>query len=700
MCMSLFDSTRDAPSPGSALSTTRRTGTHHQSLRDLKLASEEGCYLCYELNLEYEEAQEDETQAEDSPASHAPNFLSYDLEAPSRQICRLSFLFEDIQFATATYEIVRTAWIEIPASYSSIRAAARSDLPDNPCRVREAGFESQLSDISESTGDPQVAKVAKRWLEQCLAGHEKCNHGTTSRDRSWCPKRLLDISAVDGRPRLILTAHEKPSARYATLSHCWGTNHSICTLTDLNTAQYQRSIPLEVLTNTFRDAVTTARRLNLRYLWIDSLCIQQSGPGSREDWLEHAGAMRLVYSNSILNICAARAEGGEDGAFVSRPKTQVMPCCIVWTSFLIADEAQAVWTIRRGMRHTATALRMLPLFTRGWVVQERFLAPRNLHFGADRIWWECNELALAEESFPTGFQAEGVKYEPIVQWPFSLSSVSETSRALLLDTDADPQREMWEDLIEQYKQCDLSFPDKDTFLAFAGVAEKFGEMYAHDYVAGFFRQHLPFALLWISQGERSKTSRAPSWSWASIDGQILTRVTALCPVCDRCCTRLADVQDVEIDLVDPSNTYGPIKSAQLTLHGRLIPCHVQRTKTFHTGLLQPVLLYPSLDPGASPQAIRQSYDAGSTIFGEAQIDSAEDAMANMASVARLVVWALPIAETIPMLHPYSTWHRHRGLLVRSTGDGRYTRIGVYYVDGYVPGPTDGAAQLATKICLV
>jgi hypothetical protein len=40
-----------------------------------------------------------------------------------------------------------------------------------------------------------------------------------------------------------------------------------------------------------------------------------------------------------------------------------------------------------------------PVNSRGWVFQERFLAPRKLSFGVRQLFWECAEFR-ASESFP------------------------------------------------------------------------------------------------------------------------------------------------------------------------------------------------------------------------------------------------------------------------------------------------------------
>jgi hypothetical protein len=43
------------------------------------------------------------------------------------------------------------------------------------------------------------------------------------------------------------------------------------------------------------------RRLGLRYLWINSLCIIQD---SKEDWIKEAAQMDLIYKNSKATIVA------------------------------------------------------------------------------------------------------------------------------------------------------------------------------------------------------------------------------------------------------------------------------------------------------------------------------------------------------------------------------------------------------------
>ncbi|CAG9942401.1 unnamed protein product [Clonostachys rosea f. rosea IK726] len=98
----------------------------------------------------------------------------------------------------------------------------------------------------------------------------------------------------------LFSTEESIKEDYATLSHCWG-GQSIIKLTTDALAQFQKKIETASLPQTFRDAILVARRLGIRYLWIDSLCIIQD---SLQDWQKEAALMGEVYSNSTLNVMA------------------------------------------------------------------------------------------------------------------------------------------------------------------------------------------------------------------------------------------------------------------------------------------------------------------------------------------------------------------------------------------------------------
>lgn len=659
-------------------------GLHHISIANVRAAAKLGCYLCSELELDYEDGDEDEDEdasvGGETENGRVTSQVSFELRfyvttSPEGRLGMLSFASADGKLTSASYEMVYTEGLAKPRRYDDFLRQTAFDLLSEPWRVRDDGFASSTAKFAESTGDPQVLGVAGKWLKRCLEEHTECEAVEYSSGAPWVPKRLLDLALDAGEVRLIETKDEKPEERYATLSHCWGED-PICCLTADNMDEWHEKIPLDVLTNTFRDAIAATRMLNIRYLWIDSLCIQQAGQGSTEDWQDHAVAMRLVYTNSLVNIAAARAECGADGAFTTRSDTFLRPCHVLctWPSKLFDFPKDAIWTVRKSSRHGSHAIRTLPLYTRGWVVQERFLAPRVLHFANDRIFWECNELPMVEESFPEGFTESCPEYDSTVYWPFNLNQHIQGS---IDQAPHDPTWVGWQEMINEYTRCDLSFPDKDVFVALAGVAEKFGQSYDNEYLAGHFRQHLPFDLLWQNKGERATTYRAPSWSWASIDGQAHLAVAG-CPYCDECCVRFAAVKDARVELESEKIVYGQVKKAELVLSGHLMPCTIEPSKTVGTGLRQKLKIFPYLefDQNLSPDPA--SRESSSIIYGEADIDDETDSTSGFRTVSDMfTAWVLPIIELKP--EHDSVQLRHQGLLLKKNTAGEFVRLGIYRV---------------------
>ena len=83
-------------------------------------------------------------------------------------------------------------------------------------------------------------------------------------------------------------------------------------LTTLNIDEYKVRLPLEDLPRTFLDAIHIARKLGIKYLWIDSLCIVQD---SIEDWQHESALMAKIYESGVLNLAGTGASLGRDGLY-------------------------------------------------------------------------------------------------------------------------------------------------------------------------------------------------------------------------------------------------------------------------------------------------------------------------------------------------------------------------------------------------
>lgn len=151
---------------------------------------------------------------------------------------------------------------------------------------------------------------------------------------------------------------------------------------------------IENLPQLVKDFVVVARRFGVRYIWIDSLCIIQD---SKEDWTVEAPTMRLVYTNSVVNVAASAAEDVEGSLFRSRDRSSIQPGIVESSVFQKTDvsassSAPAPVSTKYHMisdNYWSREILMGPLHTRAWVYQERTLAPRVLHFGGNQILWEC-----------------------------------------------------------------------------------------------------------------------------------------------------------------------------------------------------------------------------------------------------------------------------------------------------------------------
>lgn len=172
------------------------------------------------------------------------------------------------------------------------------------------------SSQSCTTSSDESWSAASKWLEDCLTKHVTCNQNQTK--APWYPTRLLDVGDVESDDELIRLIHtadlESLSGPYCTLSHCWGKAHFI-QLNRHTAISLHCGFALDKMPKTFREAISISRRLGIRYIWIDSLCIVQD---DRADWFREAAQMHKVYSRSHCNISASASVDSSEGLFRQR----------------------------------------------------------------------------------------------------------------------------------------------------------------------------------------------------------------------------------------------------------------------------------------------------------------------------------------------------------------------------------------------
>lgn len=378
--------------------------------------------------------------------------------------------------------------------------------------------------LSSNTRSLDTWDTVKRWMDEC-DGHHTCLT-TVSKQRQWCPTRLLElVSPSTFRVVRSDTIHHQ--RRYVTLSHRWGQNKFLqLTLNDL--PSFETGLSVNLLPKSFQETFLVAQRMGVQYVWIDSLCIIQSGDEGA-DWRRESSTMADVYSNGVCNISADWATE-ECGLFFDRDLDIFKPLKL---EIRFDSEELKVWTTEMHLEVRAEDLFVsfepdmwedqvakAPLNKRGWVVQERLLAPRVLHFTPREVLWECRETQSCE-SYP-GPLPEKLRLQMQERGPMMRNLELRGTAGESPSAQASWERMMgvWRHAWGVYALCDLT-RGSDKLVAIAGVARKIKAAVHDQYIAGVWLNDLPWGLLWYcSAPERLPKPteyRAPTFSWASTD---------------------------------------------------------------------------------------------------------------------------------------------------------------------------------------
>lgn len=453
--------------------------------------------------------------------------------------------------------------------WESMHAYSDKDSPmfsHIPGRLREL----------QSNSDLAYRRLAT-WLKNCMDTHPNCN---VSRSDPKLPTRVIDVSKTDRTVALIES--QGGTGKYIALSHTWGKSPRL-TATKKTVDDLKGGVAVSFLPKTFQDAIEITRRLGIKYLWIDCLCIIQDDP---QDWEREAAAMTSVYRNSYITISASASSDSHSGCFPSRLKDSYVSPSTRSLGYKTPREATGPNSYTSQYEHhsrpgvlnrihlfeewlpgslsvepqkslvgsfgkTVDPIADQPLSSRGWTLQERLLAPRVVHYAEDQMYFEC-ETEMASEcgfKFPNtnfslnhcisaqliAFDQHGTQKEGGVSF---IVGQPVTGKGSLRS------RGGWLSLVEDYSRRSLSVA-QDKLSAIAGVARVLAEETGDYYIAGVWASHLMEDIFWrvytheeemedegdnwrsrpvlgrrIGNATRPSEYRAPSWSWASVEAPI------------------------------------------------------------------------------------------------------------------------------------------------------------------------------------
>ncbi|PMD35012.1 HET-domain-containing protein [Hyaloscypha variabilis F] len=299
--------------------------------------------------------------------------------------------------------------------------------------------------------------TSSKWIKQQLLDCDE-NHPDCKSDQEKnpvLPTRVLDLGEDPENTSIHLRETNNLVGVYATLSHCWGLVHPLTTTRDTYDQRIQ-GIAIDELPKTFRDAVLVTRKLGIRYLWIDSLCIIQR---DLTDWKIESSRMAGVYSNAYVNLAASGSRDSRGGLFREGRVSGLH----LWVYSLST-----------------------PLLDRAWVYQERKLSRRFVQFTTSELVWECNASITCECGNPF---LKHCAFPDLIRPK--------------LDVSKDPNfLQAWSEILGFYTRLALT-EEEDRLPALAGVAAAIQSKSNQTYYTGIWKEQMPKNLLWglLQQGE-------------------------------------------------------------------------------------------------------------------------------------------------------------------------------------------------------
>ncbi|KAF4953752.1 hypothetical protein FGADI_5745 [Fusarium gaditjirri] len=226
-------------------------------------------------------------------------------------------------------------------------------------------------------------ELCKVWLHLCNEQHEECREykpvGMISR-----PNRLIDVQSN------CVVSGSSSSDGYAALSYVWGGGSPGTQLKTSNEQELRKpgslSAPGIILGDTITDAMEFCRKIDLRFLWVDQLCIPQK-PGSVDPEIHH---MASIYSWATCTLVAL------SGTTFSDPLPGVRP----GTRHPEPQHQASVGGLRLMTCYPSlfTEIESSVWFSRGWTFQEAAFSKRVFFFTASQTFFLCRETMYCEES--------------------------------------------------------------------------------------------------------------------------------------------------------------------------------------------------------------------------------------------------------------------------------------------------------------
>jgi hypothetical protein len=333
-------------------------------------------------------------------------------------------------------------------------------------------------------------EMIKAWIQTCVDSHSGCAYSRVLQD-------ISDIRLVDVQLRKVVEFNIDKSPEYIALSYVWG-------------GVPQRSYPLGTtivaLPSGIEDAMLVVKKLGQRYLWVDSLCIDQNDEDHKASQIMK---MDKIYKNAIATIINMSASSATMNLPGVRHDREILQQGVrLGSDYLVST-----------LPSLAAYVHQSPWSTRAWVFQEAMLSRRCLFFTQSQVYFECTTAQSSEVLGLNPLKSSALLTPEMTNAAFRFEYATE------LDdrdetTGLDRPLALYAYLVEAYKRRHLTYIS-DSLNAFKAITNELAARFESEFQYGLPVSEFWYALGWRQKQPRRRDPSFPNWSWAAYKGELL-----------------------------------------------------------------------------------------------------------------------------------------------------------------------------------
>ncbi|VUC27444.1 unnamed protein product [Clonostachys rosea] len=452
-------------------------------------------------------------------------------ESGFRSVIQMKFTSEACQFCSLLYRSFKSLGYSDDDEVEIYRKGPKiyvhgesSDFSIFSTYMHPDSTQSPTSHIQSGTphlpddGSAHQIELFKEWIRVCEETH---SHSSSSPDTRLVvsntpnsisttsqlvdpPTRVIEVRGGIGDKVRLVKGKDMQSPTFFALSHRWGDKdeHQVGRTLPSNVKDRFNAINLVELPRNFQEAIKITKAMGVRYLWIDSLCIIQT---DNDDWKREAVRMEQVYSNASCVLAASSSNSSIEGFLKnSREKRPYVS---------IKSPSGGIVHVCADIDDFHTDVERSILNSRGWVLQERALARRIIHFTKNQAYFECGNGVHCESLMKLNNGKAALLGDS--NFPRSAESFHKTGKIVIM-----------QNLYKQYSALAFKF-FQDRPVGISGLERRLTSAYDTRGGYGILEAYLERSLLW-KRDESNYLERIqfpsgrslPSWSWMAYSGAI------------------------------------------------------------------------------------------------------------------------------------------------------------------------------------